>query len=283
MKSLVFVFNCHGGVMRRQLLSCSEFRKIYNIHVVQIYHYIPERYDKKVFPDNVIKQLNNADVLIVQQMRSDRGWLNTENTIKLVKKKCEIIKIPHYTFSGYWYPYTPVDDSNFDINKSKEELHKYVNNLLMDKPKEIKKFLNDELNHIKELDKLSDIKMYDFVKNNYMKDRLFFSRRYPQSAFFFPMCQGILKILQIKDDMKPQWNGYANKENYPILPAVHKILNFKFRPHMSNRRGIDVPCNIVEYFVIAKQIKRYPFRLGGPVPNKIKDIIKTGRYRLIIA
>ena len=100
------------------------------------------------------------------------------------------------------------------------------------------------------------MKMYDFVKNNYKKDRLFFSRRYPQSAFFFPMCQEILKILKIKDDMKPQWNGYAVKENYPILPAVHKILNLEFRPHMNNRRGIEVPCNIVEYFVIAKQIKR---------------------------
>ena len=279
MKSLVFVFNCHASAMRKQLSSSSEFKKNYKIDIVQIYHYIPQRYDKKVFPDNVIKLLNNADVLIVQQMRSDRGWLNTENTIKLVKKKCKIIKIPHYTFSGYWYPYTPINDSNFDINKSKEELHKYVNNLLMDKPKEIKNFLNDELNHIKELDKLSDIKMYDFVKNNYMKDRLFFSRRYPQSAFFFPMCEEILKILKIKDDMKPFFSGYAAKENYPILPAVHKILNLKFRPHMNNRRGINEPCNIVEYFVLAKKIKKYPFRLGGPIPNKLKDIINSKKYR----
>lgn len=279
MKSLVFVFNCHASAMRKQLFSCSEFKKNYKIDIVQIYHYIPQRYDKEVFPDNVIKQLNNADVLIIQQMRSDRGWLNTENTIKLVKKKCKIIKIPHYTFSGYWYPYTPIDDSNFDINKSKEELHKYVNNLLMDKAKEIKNFLNDELNHIKELDKLSDIKMYDFVKNNYMKNRLFFSRRYPMSTFFFPMCKEILKILKIKDDMKPFFSGYAGKENYPILPAVHKILNLKFRPHMNNRRGINEPCNIVEYFVLAKQIKRYPYRFGGSIPNKIKDIVKSGKYR----
>jgi len=285
MKQLLFIFNCHGGEMKK-LLRNSDFIKN-NIHItcVSIYRYIPQRYDKEEFPTEVIQLLKNADILIVQQMRSDRGWLNTENTIKLVKKNCKIIKIPHYTFSGYWYPYDILNDEKFDINKSYEELNNYANNLFLNEEENIKKHLENELNHIKELDKLSDIKMYDFVKNNYKKDRLFFSRRYPQSPFFYHMCKEILKILNIKEKMPATFSGYADKNNDPILPTVHKILNLKFKPHMGKRKGINYPCNIVEYFVYAKQSKKYPFQIGSRgeaarmARNKIQIIIDSKKYR----
>ncbi len=273
MKNIVFVFNCHGGVMKKQLNNCNYIKNNYDIHTIQIYHYIPQRYDKEEFPSDVINLLHNADVLIIQQLRSDRGWLNTKNTIKLVNEKCKVIKIPHYTFSGYWYPYDLLNDTNFEPNDA------YVNNLFLNEKDKVKEHLENELNHIKELDELSDIKMYDFVKNNYKKERLFFSRRYPMSAFFYPMCKEILKILNIKDIMKPTFSGYANNHNYPILPSIYDILELTFHPHMNNRRGIDFPCNIVEYFVLAKELKDYPFRMGGYAKKRLKLILNSKKYR----
>lgn len=279
MKKILFVFNCHAGVMRTQLNNCKFIKNNYEINIIQIYHYVPGRYDKKEFPTKEIQLLKNADILIVQQMRTDRGWLNSENTIKLVKQNCKIIKIPHYTFSGYWYPHELLKDEKFDINKSYEELNNYANNLFLNEEENIKKHLENELNHIKELDKLSDIKMYDFVKNNYKKDRLFFSRRYPMSSFFYPMCKEILKILNIKEKMPATFSGYADKNNDPILPTVHKILNLKFKPHMGKRKGINYPCNIVEYFVLAKLLKEYPLRMGGKANGILKKLIDSKKYR----
>jgi hypothetical protein len=46
------------------------------------------------------------------------------------------------------------------------------------------------------------------------------------------------------------------------MNEVHKILNLKFKPHMGKRKGINYPCNIVEYFVLAKLLKEYPLRMG---------------------
>ena len=100
--------------------------------------------------------------------------------------------IPHYTFSGHHYPYNILEDSNINEEKSYDELLYYVNNVLLkENKKEIKDHLDKELDHIKELDELSDIKCYNFIKDNYKDNLLFFNRSYPTSHLIHFMAKQI--------------------------------------------------------------------------------------------
>ena len=87
----------------------------------------------------------------------------------MLKKDCILIKIPHYSFSGYYYPYDILNDDNINNDITKEDLQIYINNLLNNKESEVIQNLNTELNHIKELDLNSDIECFEFIKNNYNK------------------------------------------------------------------------------------------------------------------
>ena len=109
--------------------------------------------------------------------------------------------------------------------------------------------LNSELEHIKELDKISDIKCYDYVKNNYMKKRLFINRSYGSSNFYNFISNEIVKILSpdIKY-IKVFHSKFANKMLRPIYYNVHNYLNLEFD---FNKRFL-LRSNIVEYTIWCK-------------------------------
>ena len=148
-----------------------------------------------------------------------------------------MIKIPHYSFSGYFYPFNIIDDNFINESKNKEELNNYINNLF-----------KNELNNIKELDKLSDIKCYDFIKNNYNKNLLFYSRSYPTYHFFNYISQNILNILKINNILKPLYSSYANHTLEPIYNYIKLYLNLQFEVNKFNYKA-----NIIEYLLICKK------------------------------
>ena len=68
------------------------------------------------------------------------------------------------------------------IKIKKKQLNNYINQIHVNKDNIIKN-LEKELNNIKELDKLSDIKCYDFTIKFYKNKLLFHSRSYPSNYF----------------------------------------------------------------------------------------------------
>ena len=161
--------------------------------------------------------------------------MNNENVIKYCKSDCIIIKIPHYRNSIYQYKTLEQFDSKYSLIKNwslpkkvknidnidetiniiKNEIN-IMNAYNYDKD-EIKKVLQEKLDEFMTLDKLSDIKMNDYFYNNYKLHKLFQSRSYPSSIFFYELSNRILKKLNIKINEKFV-DLYFAENTYELLP-----------------------------------------------------------------
>jgi hypothetical protein len=248
--SCVIFFNCHGNEIKKQLLGSTIFNQKYEIVCIPLYDYL-EGYkyqNEKTLIFQHIEIISNADILIVQYIKKDRGFLNYDEIKKYSKNECMVIKIPHYTFSGYFSAYDVIHDVNFDISKSYQELVVYLDNLDCHTEKFIKLNLESELENIKKLDDCSDIKMYEFTKNNYNSSRLFHSRSYPTYIFFHFMSSEILKICNISEKTIPKYSMSFITNETPIYDKIINILDLQF-PWKSNK---CYNYNIIEYFVSCK-------------------------------
>jgi hypothetical protein len=155
MQKLVFIFNCHSGQIKKQLthlpLSFDE---------IIIYNYLLPGYvkDTLTYYDNEdLEKIKSADILILQNVKNLRGkeFIGIDHIKTLIKPECKFIKIPDYTFTGYFL--------SFDHNKT-IDIANYGTK------EEIMKNLEKSLEKIKNLDEISDIKCYDFIKDNYQKN-----------------------------------------------------------------------------------------------------------------
>lgn len=248
-KQCVVFFNCQGGEIMDNLQQSTQFNSIYDIKYIALYNYLQGyKYENENDLIDDHKQIiQNCDLIILQYIKNDRKVIHHDYIKSLLKNNAKIILIPHYTFSGYQFPYDLCNDKFIDENKNKLELEKYINNLFVNDKDKIIDHLNNELKHIKDLDKYSDIKCYRFVKNNYNKYLLFYSRRYPTYNFFHYIAQSILKLINIDEDINAKWSSYASHFTGIIYPNVQKYLNLDFQVRYNYK------CNILEYIICCKK------------------------------
>lgn len=282
-KTCVIFFNCHGGEIKKHLLSSSTFNEVYDIIFIPLYDYLLEGYKYSQNEDlieNDKKLIRECDLIILQYIKNDRKIIHHDYIKTLIKKECKIIIISHYTFSGYNYPYDIINDVFINTDKSKNELRTYINSLFLEDKNKILEHLNKELEHIKNLDLNSDIKCYDFIKNNYNKNLLFYSRSYPTYILFHYITERILKMININDVIKPIWSSYASHTLEPIYPNVKKYLELEFDIPQFNFR-----CNLLEYLICCKKNNTNSLCLknrhedGKKHCNSIIEIISEGKYR----
>lgn len=254
-KKCVIFFNCHGISIKDQLLSSKLFKSKFDLEYIALYEYFKGfKYYKK---NNLIFEHENSiktcDLIIIQHIKKAHHkngkriiYIEHSYIKSLIKSDCRSIIIPHYTFSGYHYPYI-IDDSTINENISKENLVKNINNILIDEKENIILHLNDQLEHVRKLDEYSSIKCYNFVKNNYRSKILFFSRSYPTYLFFHYLSQEILNLINVKDNIIPKWSQFALEKSEPIYPCVKKYLKLEFCNYFK------LKCNLSEYLICCKK------------------------------
>lgn len=280
-KTCTLFYNCMGNAIKKQLKQSKIFNDKYFIEYISLYDYL-EGYkygDKTTLIEEHIELLSKTDLLIVQSLRKNRKHLNFNNIIKFVKNNCISIKIPQYTFSGYHYPYNFLNDTNININMSYEKLHDYLTNLFINQKKNIQENLNKELLHIKNLDNISDIKCYDFIKSNYKKILLFNNRQYPTYFLFHFIAQEILNYLNIYDKISPYYESFGQDSFEPIFNNVYKYLNLEF-----NLLKFSIDCTIEEYIICCKKLNVEKLYLknrsyGRNHCKVLNDIIETKKFR----
>ena len=106
------------------------------------------------------------------------------------------------------------------------------NNITIIEEAKINMLLNTEIEKLKKINEFSTIDMYDYVMNNYKKDRLFGMYNYPSEKFFYELVKRILELNNIFDIDKyneandciyNEWNNTL----YPIVPNVYNILKLE--------------------------------------------------------
>ncbi len=251
------------------------FNNIYKCSHICLYDYLPSyKYEKRGdLISHHKKLIQNCDLIILQAIRKSNVNIIHHNYIKsIIKPNCKCILIPHYTFSGYYYPLNILDDNNINENIPKTQLQNYIETILFDKQEQIVEHLNNELEHIKILDKDSDIECYDFIKNNYKKNLLFYSRSYPTSILFHYIAQEILKLLNIKDIIKHIPTSYSIHSQQPIYPNVKKYLNLQFNIRF------NCGANLLEHLIYFKNNNNSFIKYKSD-KQKIRSIIASGKYR----
>lgn len=273
MKKCVVCFNCHGKEYIKQLSLSEEFSGTYEVVYINIYNYLPTYIYEKMtdFVKYDRKLLQNADMLIVQNMRTDRGFLNSENIIQIAKN---VIKIPHYTFYGYWYDINCEWLKYVDENKINEE---FINLLYSEEhhKNEIIENIKVSLDKIKKLDEISDISMFDFISNNYQKEKLFYSEQYPKEIFFNEGAKQILNILKIDNNIQTVlYTAYAVPQNRPIIPKIINVLCLNFSNSLYIGSKIN-RYNLSDYFITCKKRGKTHLSLNsskdGRLNRKILD------------
>ena len=98
--------NCFSKQIANYLTISKDFKRDFDISVIELNHYVAEWGEKYNFNKlcvNDINIINSADILILQIIEKDRGFLNNDQVVKYCKTGCNIIKIPHYRNSIYGY------------------------------------------------------------------------------------------------------------------------------------------------------------------------------------
>lgn len=253
-KNIVICMNCHGFQYYHALRRSPTIRKNYIIKNVCINKYVRLKFykSKKNLVESDVNKLKEADILIIQYIQTDRGFLNHQNIIDnyINKDKCQIITLPHYrssmcenlnglsygdfiVYQGIWRVPKHIYQIYFDVNKKYDE---FVNKLTeinyeMCPKEKIDKIVETSLNEFQEIEnKQSSVKIYDFISQNYDKYKFFGDRSHPRRIFFYFVAKLILELLNIHDmehfielepDVEINWNDRH-------LPINEKALGFNF-------------------------------------------------------
>jgi len=240
----------------KYLLMNEMFKKEFNINYISLNEYVikNEIYFNNTTLDNKhIMELENADILILQVIEKNRGFLNNSEVIKFCNSDCKVIKIPHYRNSIYeykcienkinkydllgwnrnrennWNLQKKIKDLN-NINETKKIIQNEIdimNNFKYDE-NEMFKNMNYKINEFEKIDSLSDIKMIDYFNNNFKKHRLFQGRSYPSSLFFFELTNRILHTLEYEHNVFFKDTYFAQNTGEPIPDYWYNYCKFSF-------------------------------------------------------
>lgn len=251
MKNILIYSNCAGNVLKTMFLNHDFTKNEFNVE--SFYNY--ENLHKNKLSDEHLLLLKNCDIFIYQPMNNSYNY--SEYDIKYIltylNKKCLILRVNYYRFKGFWYncnyiPYKNYNNYSFHelINSNgmfndlknlkniynKNDVVKFIDNIEINKHKIVEFFL-DELEKIKLLDQYSDVKMYDFFKQNYKNKLLFYECYHPTNIFFYEIFRQLVFIISSKVLLQHD-NIFLQKENIknvelthwtvPILPIVKTYL-----------------------------------------------------------
>lgn len=263
-KKIVFCMNCHASYIIKNIEHYNN--KILNDYNIFHINYASGKYliDNKL-TDNDINLIKEADILICQYIKNYRGMLN-HDYIKSIANTDKIYLIPHYTFSAYFNE--EIVEYILKTSKNTEQIISNINNLNIDNDKIINT-LNNELNHIKELDKNSSVCMFEFVNNNYKKYRLFQNRAHPNNLFFIEIANQLLKILGYNklDGVYENFSNHSNQVSI-IFPEVKNTLKLEFDCNIYSN---NIFVSTIQYF----QIINYKYCFKTEIVNKINNLTKN--------
>lgn len=233
MKKAVFYYCCHAGPITHHLQQSPTIKHNYSISHININDYQgTNKYNNCAdFIEEHKREFAEADILLCLYIRNDRGFMHHNNVLSLCKKQVKIIILPFYSASLYFYydhirsPINAIKSTN--MKAYHEELRKIIDETSVD-PLKIQEHLEKEFSHLSALDATSTIKMLDTVKQNYTKDRLWWSRSYPSSKFFYYMAQRILDYLQIDSNIPFIDDHFMETITVPIIPSVYNSLKLQF-------------------------------------------------------
>lgn len=243
----LIIGNCQTSIIKSCMLGSRRFEKEYVFIDIPLVHMLTE-HDIDVLQK--CKFIFKESSLIITQHISDKAGkiLSTDKILEMKGKRSKIVYIPKLWFDLY-YPQTihqyrkaeiaqgiyafPYGDFVIDelIQKYDEkDTVKIIKNTNIF----TKKFLNDLYNYrianIEEREKKCDIRMLDYIVENWKKELLFFSKDHPNNHVLFEEARRLLAYLGFDDfDSEKVEVEELNQYQEVIYPCVKKAYDLKFK------------------------------------------------------
>lgn len=239
--------NCQSEYIAN-LLNKSPY--IRNKYVICKFPWIQKIDDEKQtgFDINVMNKLSLFIHMHVERNNVFGEKLSTDALLKLLYKDCVKITIPFSYFNGY-FPQYMRNYRNDDVRRGEGHVpygDKKINDYLEEgydidevvtklnlanlfSKEEIIDNLNHTMQELEEREKRSDIKISDFILENYKKRKLFYSPSHPTNYLLAEVVARILDLLGV-DRALEEYSDLPENDRYEmfIYPCVKKELELEF-------------------------------------------------------
>ena len=196
-------------------------------------------------------QLILANIFLYTRESFDARFRNPIDFIKANNPECRIIEIPCYSFRGYFPQTSPhvQEKSRFDIvqeifnsfhredcfinkeilqGKSTKEIQSDVLSGKTFQPEEIQRLLDLSLKQLSMMDRVSAIKVSDYVRANYAQKRLFKDPVHMEDDLVWYLTMQILDLLSCDKPSEPAGRTVHYFTELPIYPEVAKQLGLEW-------------------------------------------------------
>ena len=244
--------NCHMEPMKEMMINMPEFMNQYGFYPLTLVQNINGEIDETV--------LKHIDVLITQDIREDNSFgikLSAKYLQSKIKKGGRIIVVPNlFGLGRAFYPQFEWNDKNGpiadDVNGLFPHGDRYIRQLADDgrSADEIVGMLssNDFLpaemivqnfkyyfNEIRDREKGWDIKIYEYVLNNYKNKQLFWDQGHPTNFVIKEIVTQILAMLDITGTLDDTWEMNGHEEF--VYPCVKEQLGLDWGQDVIRESG----------------------------------------------
>jgi len=191
---------CFGNCQAMQITRYLRTYLNQNDYTILLY----SNYDGKFTTEETVKAISLADIIIYQPLSHHYKDLSSKNIRKIAKKDAKLVSFPYIYNNGLYSLETDGEkiigkDAILKLYKkgySKEEIIKMREQGKIDF--KLKKKFKKSLNIMREREKDLDIKLVDFIEQNYKEKQLFLSHNHPTNLVFNQLFFQLVEILGIK-------------------------------------------------------------------------------------
>lgn len=271
-KLAVLYGNCHMDAIERYLRRNSEFSNIYRTR----FYYVNNS-DGECFPSKAA--MRNCDLFIAQDIneKNAKALPSTFALKKILRKESMSIIIPNVYGMNLYFPQcekgkfgdalkehfkafqinvderkgqelwrrldwlNEISDTNIDLHGNGEcilDINTYNS-------KDILANVEKQIIKLEEREKLCDVMISDYIRENYRYKKLFYEPYHPAGVLIKEKGRRILEILGMTEDDSDLYIEMDSKE-LPIYTSVSEALGLKF-DNKYIRKNTGVPMNVKEY------------------------------------
>ena len=249
MKQLCIIYaNCQNRLIATYLQRSHYFNQKYIIRRFPVHLLIARN---KNIPD---RELQQAKLFIYQPVKDIHGKHSTNYIISKLPKDCRLISFPSLYFLGYFPQFCknpvnhiiepnhcagviPHGDTNIismlERGKSTPEIIRELSNPDFYTSEFLQSNLNKTLAELRKRELQLDVKISDFIKNNFQNYYLFYTQNHPTDLVGMWVVNQILKLLKLPTlnnplSLEDPRRGILDQIQIPIYPSVIKHLSLKF-------------------------------------------------------
>lgn len=243
--------NCQAMQICRYLMVYLDSSK-YNV-------FLFSNYGEAFSSQNTIQAVSNADYIIYQPLNDTYDDLSEANIRTLAKEHAQFVSFPYIYNDGLY----SLETDGTKIIGEDIILNLFLNNVYIDDiiamrargeiDFRLKEKFQKSLDIMREREKYTDIKLADFIQNNYLEVQLFLSHNHPTNILFDELIRQLSDILNfnIKIDsnvfIPPLCETVA-----PITPQDKAQHGYKWNPyrfHSSHASDVIIELIINRYIV----------------------------------